>query len=77
MVESLVWAPKEILAELRTITCVMGNPPIRPDTILPIPWAFNSWLVEVTRFFGSNLSVASTHNRVSRLATIAIVKAVT
>ena len=46
------------------------------ENILPIPCANNSLLVGVTRFKGSILSVASTHNNVSKLATKAIVKAV-
>ena len=45
--------------------------------MLPAPCAKSSRLVGVTRFSGSNLSVASTHNNVSKLATNAIVKAVT
>ena len=64
-----------MLAELLTITCVIGIPPISPEMIFPIPWAFNSRLVGVTFFSGSNLSVASTHNNVSKLATIAITTA--
>ena len=37
--DSLVFAPKVIFAELRTITWVTGKPPIRPETILPRPCA--------------------------------------
>ena len=73
----MVLPPDCILAEDLTITCVTGRPPINPDTILPAPCATSSLLVGVTLFRGSNLSVASTHNNVSRLATRAIVKAVT
>jgi len=65
-----------MFAELRTITCVIGNPPIKPERIFPVPWASNSLLVGVTRLIGSNLSVASTHKSVSKLATKAIVNAV-
>ena len=65
-----------MLAELRTITCVIGRPPINPDIIFPEPCAINSRLVGVTLFSGSNLSVASTQSNVSRLATRAIVNAV-
>ena len=43
----LVLPPKLIFAELLTITCVSGKPPINPDTILPNPCAFNSLLVGV------------------------------
>ena len=64
-----------MFAELLTITCVIGNPPIIPDIMLPAPWARSSRLVGVTFLCGSNLSVASTHRRVSRLATKAIVNA--
>ncbi len=66
-----------MLAELLTITCVIGNPPINPEIIFPVPWANNSLLVGVTFLYGSNLSVASTHNKVSKLATNAMVKATT
>ena len=65
-----------MLAELLTITWVTGKPPIKPDKILPTPWAHNSLLAGVTRFLGSRRSVASRHNKVSRLATRAIVAAV-
>ena len=75
--ESLVLPLDCMLAELRTITCVIGKPPIKPDTILPAPCASNSLLVGVTFLWGSNLSVASTQSKVSKLATKAIVKAVT
>ena len=33
----LVFPPDCMLAELRTITCVTGKPPIIPDAIFPIP----------------------------------------
>ena len=75
MADNLLLAPKDMLAELRTITCVTGKPPIKPDNMLPKPWALSSWLVGVTRRKGSSLSVASTHNKVSKLATIAMTMA--
>ena len=69
--DSFDFPPKEILAELRTITWVNGRPPISPDTMFPRPCAFNSLLVGVTLLFGSSLSVASTQSNVSKLATMA------
>ncbi len=71
-----VFAPALIFAEVRTITDVRGRPPIKPETILPIPCAFNSRLVGVTRLYGSSSSAACMFSNVSRLATIAIVNAV-
>ena len=71
IVDNFDLPPKLILSDLLTITCVTGNPPIKPDTILPKPCAFNSLLVGVTLLSGSNLSVASTLNKVSKLATMA------
>ncbi len=53
-----------MLAELLTITWVTGNPPINPETMFPIPWALNSWLVGVILFCGATLSEASTHGTV-------------
>ena len=76
MAEYFDFPPDWILAELRTITCVIGRPPINPEMMLPIPCAFNSLLVGVAKCSGSSLSVASTHKRVSRLATIHNTKAV-
>ena len=35
--DSFVFPPAEIFAELRTITCVTGKPPKKPDKILPVP----------------------------------------
>ena len=64
-----------MLAELRTITWVTGKPPIIPEAIFPTPCAINSRFLGVTRFSGSILSVASTHSKVSKLATKAMVKA--
>lgn len=63
-----VLPPELMLAELRTMTCVTGRPPSRPETMFPIPCAFSSRFVGVTRFWGSRLSVASTESRVSMLA---------
>ena len=54
----------------------MGKPPINPERIFPVPCANSSLLVGVTFLSGSILSVASTHNNVSKLATNAIVNAV-
>ena len=65
------------MAELLTITCVIGNPPTKPEIMLPVPCANNSLLVGVTFLSGSNLSEASTLNNVSKLATKAIVNATT
>ena len=62
-----------MFAELRTITIVIGNPPINPERKFPIPWAFNSLLVGDIFLSGSNLSVASKQRSVSILATNAIV----
>ena len=75
MVDSLDCALAFKLAELRTITLVMGNPPNKPEVMFPIPCATNSLLVEVTRFCGSSLSTASIHKSVSIEATAASVKA--
>ena len=49
MVDDFVFAPALALAEVLTITEVIGNPPINPETMFPTPWAFNSLLVGVTR----------------------------
>ncbi len=76
MADSFDLAPDWMLAELRTMTCVTGNPPMSPETTLPRPCALSSRSVGVTRFCGSSLSVASTHSSVSRLATTASVMAV-
>src|ERR1043165_6716364 len=74
IVEVLVFACAFILAELLTITLVIGKPPIKPEAILPIPCANNSRLGEVALFSGSILSTASRHNKVSIEATAAMVK---
>ena len=76
IVDAFVLPPKEIFAELLTITCVTGKPPINPEKIFPNPCAFNSLLVGVTPLSGSILSVASTLNNVSRLATMASITAI-
>src|SRR5678815_2925068 len=57
------------LAEERTITEVMGRPPINPEIILPMPCAFSSRSLLVTLWYGSRSSTASILNSVSRLAT--------
>ena len=75
MADNCVLALAFMFAELRTITIVIGNPPIRPDIALPIPCAFNSLLVGDMFLSGSSLSVASTLNKVSILPTMAIVSA--
>ena len=77
MAESFVAARALMFAELRTMTCVIGKPPIRPDSVLPAPWANSSRLGGVTRFWGSSLSVASRQSSVSRLPTTAMVAAMT
>ena len=71
MADIFVLPPKLIFAELRTITCVTGKPPINPEITFPNPCAFNSLFVEVILLYGSILSVASTQSKVSKLATIA------
>ena len=71
MVDFFDFAPAFTFTELLTITEAMGNPPIKPEIILPIPWAFNSLFVGVILFSGSSLSIASTANSVSKLAIMA------
>ena len=75
MQESRVRAPALALTELRTITDVMGMPPINPAATLPTPCAKSSRLGGETRFCGSSLSVASKFKSVSSDATIASVRA--
>ena len=70
-------APAFALAEVLTITDVIGNPPIIPLKKFPIPWANNSRFGLVTLFSGSILSAASIQSNVSILATIAIVNPTT
>ena len=70
---SLVALPVWILADERTITWVMGSP-IKPLTV------FQPLCEELTvgwrdALLGINLSVASTHSNVSKLATTAMVAA--
>src|SRR5690606_31585677 len=72
-----VFPPELTLAVVLTITEVIGKPPNKPLSMLPTPWAFNSVLVFVYRFKGSNLSAASIQSNVSILATAAIVNATT
>src|SRR5690242_13183684 len=76
IVDAFDFACAFTLAELLTITLVIGKPPIRPEAMLPIPCANNSRLGEVALFSGSSLSTASIHNSVSIDATAAIVKAI-
>src|SRR5450432_632933 len=71
--ENLLLAPASTLADPLTITDVSGNPPNNPERIFPIPCAFNSRFAGVLLFNGSSLSTASIPNRVSILATNAIV----
>ncbi|CAI8218499.1 MAG: Uncharacterised protein [Flavobacteriaceae bacterium] len=73
MADALVLFLDWILAELLTITWVIGRPPIAPEMTLPTPWANNSRFVGVTLLCGSILSVASTQSSVSKLATTQIV----
>ena len=47
MADIFVFAPKVILAVLRTITYVTGSPPIKPESKLPKPCALSSMLVGV------------------------------
>src|SRR5688572_29331203 len=75
MEDAFVRAPAATLAELLTITAVIGNPPISPLTILPSPCALSSWLSGDVRLNGSSLSTASILNKLSKLATMAIVNA--
>ena len=42
MVEHLLRAPVFAFTELRTITEVTGMPPIKPETIFPVPCAQSS-----------------------------------
>ena len=42
MVEHLLRAPVFAFTELRTITEVTGIPPIKPETIFPVPCAQSS-----------------------------------
>lgn len=65
---SLVRPPASALAAPRTTTAVMGMAPSRPQRMLPIPCARSSRLTGVMRFLLSNLSTASTHNKVSKVA---------
>ena len=58
MADNFVLPPKLIFAELLTITWVIGNPPIKPDTILPKPCDFNFRFVGVILLSGYNFSVA-------------------
>ena len=72
-----VRAPALAFTELRTITDVVGRPPMSPATRLPVPCASNSRFGRETRRNGSSLSVASRLRSVSRLDTMASVAAAT
>src|SRR5690349_21104090 len=76
MGDNRVFPPALTLAELRTITAVIGKPPIRGDTTLPTPWATSSRLLGEIFFSGSSLSTASTLSSDSRLAIRAMVIAI-
>ena len=39
MADNFVLPPDCTLAELLTITCVIGSPPMSPEIIFPAPWA--------------------------------------
>ena len=73
MVASLVLLPALMLTELRTMTEVMGIPPIKPTVTLPIPCARSSRLGGEVRCCGSSLSTASRLSSVSSEATMAMV----
>ena len=70
-----VRAPFAAFTELRTITEVIGRPPTRPASMLPVPCATSSRFGGETRRSGSSLSVASRLRSVSREATTARVTA--
>ena len=55
----LVLPPAFTLAELLTITDVIGKPPKKPLIMFPVPCATNSLFVGVTLLIGSILSTAS------------------
>ena len=73
MADILDFAPALLFADVLTTTDVIGKPPKSELNILPMPCAFNSTLVSVYLFWGSILSAASIHNKVSMEATIAMV----
>ena len=68
MAEARVRAPELTLAELRTITPVMGSPPIVPETTLAAPWPTSSRL----RLLRVRVCIRSTATAVSRLSTLAM-----
>ena len=69
MADNLVWTPALMLTELRTMTEVMGIPPIMASMVLPTPWAISSRFGGEVRCWGSNLSTAFKLRRVSSDAT--------
>ena len=73
MLEILCVAPAFALAEERTITAVIGKPPISEETKFPTPCARSSWFVSVILRFKSRRSAASIESSVSIEATTAIV----
>src|SRR5262245_20534291 len=73
--DSRVRAPASALAELLTMTAVMGKPPARPLTKLPAPCATNSLLGGEILLYGSSLSMAVRLSNVSSEATKQTTKA--
>ena len=71
MVEYRLVAPACTLAELRTMTPVIGKAPSSPQTMLPTPWARNS-LSYLARGPLCIWSTAVADSSVSALATTAI-----
>jgi hypothetical protein len=63
--------PECTFAEVRTMTAVIGMPPMSPHTTLPTPCARSSRSGSEERWNGSSRSVASMQSSVSMLATIA------
>ena len=66
--DARVLAPALTLAELRTITPVMGSPPIAPDTIFALPCPTNSR----SKFVRGPLCILSTDTADNRLSTLAM-----
>ncbi|MNT71380.1 hypothetical protein D3C72_2098590 [compost metagenome] len=70
-IDTRLRAPACTLAELRTITAVIGKPPSSPLMQLPTPCARSSLSAEGSGIIGAIFFKASWLSRVSRLATIA------
>ena len=68
MPDARVFAPAATLAELRTITPVIGSPPTAPETILAAPCPISS----LSRLLLLPVAMRSTASAVSRLSTLAI-----